>query len=380
MLSLKAFLGLDASGFELGIKRAQSVSDKFAASVSRGITNRIGGFLTAAAATAAAHKMANLTSEIKNMAERLGIGTDEWQKWEFAASQAGAKGASVAKFFEALAVSRDRALGGDEKTQGKFTAFGVTQSDLRSKSLQDIGRMVGDAFANGDQQKMLAPLKEIGGRAAVELAAAFRSGLGEAFSKAPLISEDQIQKIDALGNAFDRFGKRLIASAAPGLTAIIDKLNKVREFTEYMAGRAGAFLGNFVVSKSLTQAAEAAQKAGEEITKAQADENSKKPSKIERGMADDISSSPSKNEPTKVAKEIAEQTAKKSGAPGANINSLQQVGALVQRPHNPFSELAANTMATKENTAAIRSKASSPDWKHLVGALPPGDPQPVQYY
>ena len=66
--------------------------------------------------------------------------------------------------------------GNTDLTQS-FKNFGITLDDLKNKRLEDLASQIAQAFKAGDPQKLIADLRDVGGRGAGEMVAAFRSGL-----------------------------------------------------------------------------------------------------------------------------------------------------------------------------------------------------------
>src|SRR5205807_4897573 len=100
-----------------------------------------------------------------------------------------------------------------------FKKLGVSIEELKGKRLEEIGTTIAEAFKVGDPQRLMADLREVGGRGAGTMVAAFRDGLdelvGEARDKGLIIGESTI---DGLREAADRtkaVWQEMIADAAP---------------------------------------------------------------------------------------------------------------------------------------------------------------------
>lgn len=353
MLSLKGILGLDASGFELGLKRAGSAADKFQSSIKNSISNKLAGFLSAAAIAAGAKKIADYAGEVNDLSQRLGISTDAVQQWEHAAVQAGGTADHVAKFFEALAVARGKALGGDQGALNSFAKLGVQSKDLSSKRLEEIGFQIGNAVKAGDAQKLIAALKDVGGKGAMQLVAAFKSGLAEAFQDAPLIKTEDIIRLDALGDQFNTFGKQLMAAFAPVISfigqAILGVWDDIRSIPAFL----GEFMGTLRMGGTFKDALKYAQDAIGDIEKEsnardKAMDDAVKNSKNRTGQ--DSPSVTYQNPSVSHNQEDSKTITRASSS--LNINSLQQAGALVR--FNPLqNEVTKNTEALRELTRKL---------------------------
>jgi hypothetical protein len=358
MLSLKAILGLDGSGFELGLKRAQSSAEKFSKSVGQGISSRLGQFLTVAAVEQAIQKTVKYASEVKDLSDRLEISTDAVQQWEHAVTQAGGSAEGVAKFFEALASSRDKALGGDQNAMGAFKKLGVSERDLRDMRLEDIGLKIGNTFKGGDAQKLIGSLREIGGKGVGEMVAAMKSGLEESFAGAPLIKTEDIIRLDEMGDQFATLGKSLLAAFAP---VIVFLTNSLKTFVDQWRSQIGGlidFAGTLLAGGSFGDASAAFVKAGSDVAAEKAE--------AERRIQEQISAINGRSSgggstatPSDDAAKAAAKESKRIGdmQKGINANPLQTIGARVA--FVPLqTELQKTVQALKENTAALKAKAA----------------------
>src|SRR5688572_467743 len=135
-LTLKAFLGLDGSGYAIGLKRAESQAKSFAKDIKREFAQAFG----VAAITAYSAKLVNMADNITDTAERLDMGTKSLQEWTYAAQKSGSSIERVTSFLESLARARERALGGDKDDIANFAKFGITDF---SPNADQLGRQMG---------------------------------------------------------------------------------------------------------------------------------------------------------------------------------------------------------------------------------------------
>src|SRR5436190_12893664 len=200
LMQLLVRLGLDATGYETGLKKAQSS----AAGFGQDLKSHIGGKIKQAFSLESIEENIRRTFEygckVQDLSQRLGISTDAVQQWDYAMQQNGGSIESVAGFFEKLAVAREKALKGNSQAIDGFRKLGVSMDQLRTGRLEDIATTISRAFEQGDPQQLIAPLREVGGKAAGELIPAFRDGLAAALSEAPLISPKDIEALDRAGD------------------------------------------------------------------------------------------------------------------------------------------------------------------------------------
>jgi hypothetical protein len=353
MLRLMAMLGVDASGYELGMKRAESMAKKFATNVKSNIGGEIGGriqdLFSLSSVESAIRATLQYAGHIQDLSDRVGVSTDDLQKWDFALMKAGASADTAATFFEALAKARLDALGGDEKAQSNFAKFGVSGADLRGKRLEELGVQIGNAFRGGDQQMLAAALREIGGKSATKLAAAFKAGLEEEFANAPLIKANDIAELDKLGEKFDILKRQLMSEFAPALAYVLTKLSEIaehpswRNFAQGMLGATPAGAAVNVV-KALAEL-EASKNKAEEKPKNELPEPDKKTTDTARKIKRD--------------EEEKAQLPQLGESRAASVNSLQQIGAQVL--FTPMqSEMKILTQAVRENTRAVKGNKTNP--------------------
>lgn len=366
MLSLKAFLGLDGSGFETGLKRAQSQAQKFTTSLSGDFKSRVGALFTLAAAEEGARKIVEYTSHIQDLSDELGMSTDAIQQWDYALRLAGSDIDKSAGFFEHLAESRDRALGGDANALDAFKKLGVSPADLRNKRIEDLGVQIGNAVKAGDAQKLIGALKEVGGKGAASMMAAFKAGIQDALRDAPLIKEKDIADLDALGDKFTALGKTILGVFAPILAGISRAIGGDIDRRILTLRELAAFASRFVQTGS---ASEAYKAAIAETQKFLDEEKKKQEAKNKPGTGgSDATTKTNSTGMAKVYEEVPDKQDRDAGRTSLSLNALQHIGAFAVSSNNTLQlEIRNNTAATKENSNLIRQYGKT--YKTIV---PPG--------
>src|ERR1035441_8459485 len=183
MPGLKTTLTMDGKQFDSTLARAEMVAKSAGQRIAQSLTALapagIAGIVSGAGLADAARRSIEYGEKVSILAQRLGISTDAIQSWDFALRQAGSSIEAATMFFERLATHRKQALEGDGKDIASFRALGVTLDDLKSKRLEDVALGISKVFASGDPQKLIADLREVGGRGAGEMVAAFSGRLAE---------------------------------------------------------------------------------------------------------------------------------------------------------------------------------------------------------
>ena len=207
LLSFMARLGLDATGFEKNMAKADSRVNHFGKQTLGALKGQLAAAFSFGAIAAGINQAVESASKLNDQTAKLGVGTKFFQEWAFGAKQAGSSSEELAGFLEKLAVARTKALGGGASENKAFEQFGISLKDLQSGSLEDIAAKVSKAFEGGNPQEFIASLRVIGGRGAGGLIPAFADGMDDAAKQAQelglVLSDETIQSLDALGDKFD---------------------------------------------------------------------------------------------------------------------------------------------------------------------------------
>ncbi len=201
------------------------------------------------AITELTRKTLDYAGKINDLSDRLSVSTDFLQEFSYVAKQNGTDLEKLTKIIESLNVARDKALsGGPEsaKMLAQFKALGVSPAALKHSRIEDlITGPIADAFSKGDAQgKLGAAWKELGGKGAGELTASFVDGLKEGMEKARLagniMTNDQIQQLDAIGDQFAVLGDRLVVEWGGVMLTLIGWVRKLKNQIEQASAYYGA--------------------------------------------------------------------------------------------------------------------------------------------
>lgn len=217
-LSLMAQLGININPYVQGLMRAKGEASKFGNDVGKNLKNSLAGAFGAAAILGFARKTMEFGGQITDLAARLDVSTTALQEWNYAASQNGATADDVTSFFEKLAVAQGNALEGNTEALSSFNRLGVSLKELQSLRAEEIGKKIADTVRTGDIQKVIGDLRDVGGKSATALVAAFKGGLSEAAAEAHelglIIDKEMIAKMDQLGDRADQLTKNLMGPMA----------------------------------------------------------------------------------------------------------------------------------------------------------------------
>lgn len=238
-LSIMARLGMDATGFQAGIKQAQSASAGLSKSLNSNLKGAIAGAFGTAAITGMTAKLIEQVKAIKLTSDRLGISTTSLQQFEKAATLTGSSLDEVTGFIEKMNSARDEALSGNEQMIKSFERLGVNMTALRTLRADDIFRKIGSTVKFGDPQELIGALRQVGGRSAGSLIPAFKFGLDEAAKITSVISPDEIEEIYELERAIKSLQKSVFLTFKDIFLFLVNGIVGIRD----AAGMFFAFIG-----------------------------------------------------------------------------------------------------------------------------------------
>jgi hypothetical protein len=227
-----ASLGLNATGFETGLKRAESQVHHFGSEISSEIKGKLAAAFGGAAIEEAFRRTIEYAHKLKDLNLRTGLSTDELQTWDFAAQRAGTTIESMVGAMEKLGVAQAKALGPNgAETFQMLQRLGLSGDQIRN--LDDLGtnlkvvfETIRSAPAGG---QVLKDMREALGRSATELMPLIREGLDEASERLDhLNGRLRPDQIDRMAESAIRF-KEIWFSIRP---VIGDVSSAFSEFTQ----------------------------------------------------------------------------------------------------------------------------------------------------
>jgi len=220
VLSLLVKLGLDASAFEMGVKRAQSVGEKFGSSFKSAVAGKLGAALSVAAIGAFTKNVIQAADQISDLSEQLNLTTDQVQRLQILASETGVtfdKFGSVLSKFEQI---RLKATSGDEDAIKTLKALGFTTEQLYDSQISTIDGAVkvAEAYKNsGRSAETTAAMTELYGLKLKAAGAALADY--NTTSNRTLISKDDVDVLAKANTLLDEQLRIIKALAAPGIAA-----------------------------------------------------------------------------------------------------------------------------------------------------------------
>ncbi len=153
-------------------------------------------------------------SRVNDLSERLGVGTDDLQKFQFAAGLSGVGAEEAAKGLQFLNKNMGMALEGNKEAVETFTKLGVAMKDGEGnvRELGDVIPEVADAFEQmGSDQERTAAAMKIFGKSGAGLLPLLKGGahglkeLSEEFDRlGGGMSEGFVKAADSAGDEIDK--------------------------------------------------------------------------------------------------------------------------------------------------------------------------------
>ncbi len=220
ILSMLFKIGVDATKFEMDLKRVQSLGEKFGNSFKSAVTSKLGQALTVGAVVGFAKSVMDAADQVKDLSEQLNITTNDVQRLQILSSETGVKFDQFASILEKTAKARIEATSGDEAQIRRMKALGASMSDLTDDQIQNIDltlRLVKAHKESGQSAETTTAITELYGlklRAAAVALADY-----ESTANRDLISSKTIADLSKSNDLLDEQYRRLKAISSPSIAA-----------------------------------------------------------------------------------------------------------------------------------------------------------------
>ena len=226
MISLLAKMTMDATAAERGVAAFSKKAGGYLGSIGSELKSQLVGAFAAGAVISAVRSfgahVVETVDNIKDMSEQLGVSTDEIQRMQKAANDAGVKFTVISGALQRIDALRSQAASGDKAASGLFAGLGI---DPTQGTALDVLTQAVEASARGARENAL--LFDMVGRKAGIL----KGIVGELKGQGPieLISERQIQAIDKVNARLEEAKRRLTVAGAPIVAAGIEDTTNTLE-------------------------------------------------------------------------------------------------------------------------------------------------------
>lgn len=247
-LSLIAQLGLDATGFKVGLKQSESAVKGFSQSVNSNIKGALVGAFGIGAAIAATKSTVDYASSINDMAARMDIGVEAAQGLSYAVKQTGSNQGELESALKKTAIAQQEALGGNEEMLATFKRLGVSADDLKTKRFDDVFLKISKSQENAVQSgRQLTDVVSVMGKTGYKLLPAMREGLAGASDEARklglVMNADTISQLDDLGDRAETLALRMTATLGPAIIGIVNSLMAMFDAFRIVGKGIGNFYG-----------------------------------------------------------------------------------------------------------------------------------------
>jgi hypothetical protein len=239
-LNLQAFVSLDGSGFESGLKRIEGAVHHVGESLKSMALAAVG----IAGIESALHKTVDAADKLIDSANRLGIGVEKLGELKFAAEQSGASFEQLVEFIEK--VNRARI---DPKKVDYFGKLGISAADISSMQIPELISKLSENVRTRSPQDFGPPLLKID-KSAGPIIPMLRSDMAELAEEAQRLgaimrTQDAVM-LKFLADEFNVLSQIMVSNLAPAINFVIDRIaelvNRVKA--------SGTFWGSFTSGKA----------------------------------------------------------------------------------------------------------------------------------
>jgi len=214
-----AKLALDSSGFDRGIKSAQSSVTTFAKQAGSALVGAfafnkiIQGFSNAI----------EKADQLQDIADKFGVSASKLQLLGNAAIVFGSGIEQVSAGLNKLSLAQQKALAGDKGLEATFNEVKISLKDLESMAPEDILLKISDSFASGaNEGRQFIIVNELLGKAQTDLIKVLNEGsaaITEQGSALGVYTDEQIASLSALSDSLKGFQN--LATLVFGVTATV---------------------------------------------------------------------------------------------------------------------------------------------------------------
>lgn len=226
MLGMGIKLTADASGAQRAVAAFSKTAEKQVAGIGKELTGRIAGAFAAGAVVSAVgnfiSSIRGSVDEIKDLSDQLGISTDEVQRLQKAANDAGIKFGVITTALQKIEAVKAEAMAGDSKASGLLSVIGASPDESALSILQKAAEE-----SSKSAEKNAAAFDLLGKKTAI-----LRNVVSELQKQGviKIIEDDQIQKIDEVNAGLEEAFRHSKAAAAPIIESSLRFLGMLATF------------------------------------------------------------------------------------------------------------------------------------------------------
>lgn len=269
---IAARIGLDSTPFARGVRSVEQTMKNVGNSITNHF-NKIGGAIAGIFATqkviSFGQSILRFADELKSSSERLGASVEFLQGFRHAATQSGVAADTASQALEKLSIKVGEAAAGGKQASEAFVKLGISifGQDGRIKSTDKLFLEIAERIkAIPDPALRSAAAFDIFGKSGAKLVPLLvqgKKGFEELSGQIKKLSEEDIAKLDDIGDKLEALGTRLkvgggsfILSLSAGLKGNLEEARKhARDFNAEILkliglDKAAAAVGNKAVAKA----------------------------------------------------------------------------------------------------------------------------------
>jgi hypothetical protein len=215
-------IAMDGSKFFGVMGRAGAAVNRFGSTVTQNVGGRLAAAFSVGAAGAFAKSIITMASGLRDAADATKLNVEWMQKWASSAAKTGGNLEDIKKFSLELQKNRQEAVNDPKGGKGQaFAKLGISATDVATAPQQKLIEQIMAAFKDGASADEVNSVREVGGKAAVNLIGAFKDGIDE---NARIIPEDMVDQLDEMDDAMTGLGLMLKSFFAPVIIFVVDAI------------------------------------------------------------------------------------------------------------------------------------------------------------
>jgi len=280
MKHLEVKVGGDSSGFDAMVARVNHQAEHMASHLTDHIGKRIAGMFAAEKIEEAIKKTIEYASTLTDLSGRTGVSVENLQRLDAATKAHGTSLDALVGLWERIGTAREKALRnpGGQDAQA-FKKLGVNSDELKTGSADELVRQMAKSFQDSTNvTELIAPLRELGGRAAGEMIDLLRAGYDQQYRDLQVMTGEEADVLKELEEKAALLQRRIMSGVSPALIWLIDVFRWVQDklvsiFTWWKVGADATDKG--ATPEQARAAASDAYRQSEAENKAEAEQEAK---------------------------------------------------------------------------------------------------------
>ena len=216
LFSMLVKLGLDASSFEAGAKKAESTMTGLGRSIIGSVKGQLAAAFSIGAVSAFTHSVIEAADRIGDLSAQFGLTNEQVQKLEIAAGRVGVQTESIGQMLAKVGEYRRKAGEGDAESLANLQKMGVSLKDIQTSSVSnwDLAEKITRSYESSNRtSKEQADIFDVTGMKAQKLLAVFEEM--HRMGPVKMFSDEDIQSISEFKDATDDIVRNMKVAAAP---------------------------------------------------------------------------------------------------------------------------------------------------------------------